>query len=223
MNYAIRLTYKWSEVAELFHNLKEAKAIVVYEHNDGTRPHIHAYVEELTISPQTMKNRLIRLLGFKPHKTDWSFKTDANRKFITYMSKGNLHASFVKNIDEAEILGYRSQWIERRQPSPEMKAKSITTWDMAKELAAFMDSKAQEIKSTKPHPHLAGVRVEYTHWYDVPPIDMVKECIEIHKRHQKSFCDFSLIRVIQTAYGLSNRDKWNQQLVSTVMNKLFPP
>lgn len=216
MNYAIRMTFKWSEVSVLFHDLKEAKALVVYEHMDGTRPHIHAYVEEMTITPQTMKNRLTRLLGFKPHKTDWSFKTDADRKFITYMSKGHLQPSYVKNIDEAEIDGYRSQWIERRQPSPEMKAKSITSWDIAQELANIIDEK-RELRVV-----YKDAYVTRHEWYEIPPEEIIKECIEVHKKYRKTFCDFSLIRVIQTAYGISSSDKFKESLVRTVMNKLFP-
>lgn len=211
MNYAIRLTYKWSEVADLFRNLSddEAKAIVVYEHDDGNRPHIHAYVEELTITPQTMKNRLIRLLGFKPHKTDWSFKSDANRKFITYMSKGNLQASFVKNIDEAEIDGYRSQWIERRQPSPEMKAKSAaTSFDMARELSEWIK---QHIK-------------KYDGYYE-PPEDfwIVDQCITIHNKAQKTYTDFSLLRIIQTAWGMLDSPRvMKDKLIKNVCSRLYP-
>lgn len=228
MNYAIRLTYKISEVSELFRDLKDdAKAIVVYEHNDGTRPHIHAYVEEMNITPQTLKNRLVRLLGFKPAKTDWSFKSGADRKFITYMSKGNLNPVFYIGIEGAEIDGYRSQWIERKKAEPSKKSATLTTWDMAVQLAEYMDSEAKlvEVQDHSSYTIVDG-KLRPTGkkhvWYEVSPDKMIDKAIQIHIQNHRTFTDFSILRVIHTAYGLSSRERWKKQIHSQIYEKLFP-
>lgn len=225
MSYAIRLSYRYLDLASFLEDLKtETDVLVVYEHDDGNRPHVHIYTEGLKQSVLTVKNRLARYLGFRPAKTDWSFKTAENRKFITYMSKGTLQPKTCKGIDGTELEGLRSQWIERRQPNTEKEVKStVSTWSMAKELAEFMDNQAR-CEEVKVRTHENGLRITHTRheWYEVSPECMIQECIEIHKRHEKSFCDFSLIRVIQTAYGLSTREHWNKQIVNTVYAKLFP-
>lgn len=224
--HAIRLSYRYTDLAAFIEELKdETDVLVLYEHDDGNRPHVHIYTEGLKLTVLTAKNRLAKYLGFRPAKTDWSFKTAEDRKFITYMSKGNLQPKFCKGIDGTELEGLRSQWIERRQPNPDKEVKStVSTWTMAKELAEFLEREAQrgEIKYRTHENGLTVIHTRYE-WYEVPPERMIQECINIHKRHEKSFCDFSLIRVIQTASGICNRDKWNQQLIGTVMNKLFPP
>lgn len=225
MSYAIRLSYPFSALTEFVLRLSnETSVCVVYEHTDGARPHIHIYVEGLKQSVLTLKNWIAKTLGFRPAKTDWSFKTAEDRKFITYMSKGVLPAQFYSGIDGTELEGFRSQWIERRQPNTEKEVKStVSTWTMAKELAEFMDREArEEVIKVRESPCLRAYTERHV-WYEVPPERMIQECINIHKRHEKSFCDFSLVRVIQTAYGLSKREHWNQQLIGTVMNKLFPP
>lgn len=221
---AIRLSYRYLDLASWIEELKnETDVLVLYEHEDGNRPHVHVYTEGLKLTVLTAKNRLARFLGFRPAKTDWSFKTAEDRKFITYMSKGTLQPKTCKGIDGTELEGLRSQWIERRQPNTEKEVKStVSTWSMAKELAEFMDKEAhEEVIKVRETPCLRAYTERHV-WYEVPPERMIQECINIHKRHEKSFCDFSLVRVIQTAYGLSSREHWNQQLIGTVMNKLFP-
>lgn len=224
MSYAIRLSYRYVDLASFIEELKdETDVLVLYEHEDGNRPHVHIYTEGLKLTVLTAKNRLARYLGFRPAKTDWSFKTAEDRKFITYMSKGVLQPKFCKGIDGTELEGLRSQWIERRQPNTAKEVKStVSTWSMARELAEFMDKEAREEVIRTREPAL-NVYTERHVWYEVPPERMIQECIHIHLRHEKTFCDFSLMRVIQTAYGLSSREHWNQQLIGTVMNKLFPP
>lgn len=221
MNYAIRLTYKIGVLSELFRELQaDARAIVVYEHSeDATRVHIHAYVEEMKITTQTLKNRIVRHLGFKPAKTDWSFKSGADRKFITYMSKGHLTPVFCFGIEGAEIDGYRTQWIERKKAEPSKKSATLTTWDMAVQLADFMDKEAYLHKWIS---HEYGIRREQHKWMEVEPQKMIDKAIQIHIDNHRTFTDFSILRVIHTAYGVSNRERWKTQIRSQIMEKLFP-
>jgi len=93
------------------------EVLVVYEHqadDSVNRTHIHAYVENPTVSTDTMKNWVKKTLAVTAFpKTDWSFVGATDRGFITYISKGKLTPCFVKGIAEAEIQTLRDAWVEQ--------------------------------------------------------------------------------------------------------------
>lgn len=207
--HAIRLSYRYGDLAQFIDLLKdETDVLVLYEHEDGNRPHVHIYTEGLKLSVLTCKNRLAKYLGFRPAKEDWSFKTADDRKFITYMSKGTLQPKYCKGIDGAELEGLRSQWIERRQPNTEKKAETPTSYDMARELSVWIKS-----------------RVKYVDGYYDTPEDwwIVDECINIHNRSRKTYTDFSLLRIVQTAWGMLDSPRvMKDKLIKNVCSRLYP-
>lgn len=95
--------------------------LIVYEHVDASRPHIHGLMVNPKISTDTMKNYVRKFLG-KIDKTDWSFVTkDVNEKFIVYMSKGKLAPSFVKGFTEDQIEAYRNDWVSNPTQKKQIK------------------------------------------------------------------------------------------------------
>lgn len=85
--------------------------LIVYEHVDASRPHIHGLIVDCKVGTDTLKNYVRKFLG-KIDKTDWSFVTkDVNEKFIVYMSKGKLAPSFVKGFNEDQVEAYRNDWV----------------------------------------------------------------------------------------------------------------
>jgi len=222
MSYAIRLTYEYVQMEPIVKRIcDEADVVVVYQHDESERKHIHLYTEGLKATVQTVKNWINRELGLKVAKSDWSFKTAKNRNFITYMSKGKLTPCLVKGVSDAEIDTFREKWVEPIRLE-KGKAIQITTWTMAKELAEYLDEKAKCIQEKVVVNQSLNTYVRREQWIEASHEDVIKKCIEIHVKHEKSFCDFSLIRVIQTAWGITSRETWKNRLVNGVMEKLFP-
>jgi len=216
MSYAIRLTYEYVQMASVVKRIcDQADVVVVYEHDESERKHIHLYTEGLTATVQTIKNWIVKDLGCKVNKSDWSFKTAKDRNFITYMSKGKLNPTKVKGISDVEIDTYRQRWVEPTKKQKE-KREQATGWSMANELAEWIDSKS-----------------DGSNWYFhegrfissggdeiITQDDVIKKCIQIHNKHEKTYCDFSLARVIQTAYGCTTKGSWRLRLVESVKQKL---
>lgn len=226
MRIAIRFTLPFDDKLKEYFNSFEQ--MVVYQHDadeEVSRTHVHALVET-SVSTDTLKNRLQKILGYRLPKADWAFSmkgkdgTPIEDRFVTYMSKGKLQPIALKGFTQEQCDSYKGLWVEQSKPLREKK-DLITSHFIAQELAQFMDEQAHERKILISPPH--AITKEYRHeWYDVSPFEMIKQAIKIHNKYGKTYCDFSLIRVIQTAMGLSKRQKWNDVLVDSVYRKLFP-
>lgn len=99
--------------------------MVVYEHTDASRIHLHFLVEECTVSTDTLKNYFKKELGVV-NSRDWSFKTatkvpivvqETNKysrggfsEYIKYMSKGKHEPVFNKGYEEAYLDFCKSLW-----------------------------------------------------------------------------------------------------------------
>lgn len=119
MNYAIRITNAYQELASFCDQVSNhCDKIVIYEHH-ANRVHIHGLLVNCKVSTDTLKNYVKRSLSVTSYpKSDWSFKTihegnPVDDNFIIYMSKGCLQPQFYKGytIDELEL--YRNKWVER--------------------------------------------------------------------------------------------------------------
>lgn len=215
MNVAMRLTFLSKDLLVLFGKIGSfAHSFAVFDHMDGARPHCHALIMGLSITIPTLKNWIVKELGFRPTKTDWSFKVGADVNFITYMSKGHIRPAIVKGFDDMTIQEYTALWVDHKNQKKDKE--TITTWDMAVQLAQFMDSEAKQVCVYR------DAFTQRHEWYDVEPKVMIRKAIDIHVQNKKSFTDFSIMRVIQTAMGISSRDKWKEQIVNQVYVKLFP-
>ena len=219
--YAIRITAAYDDLKGYVEKMAEVcDKLVVYEHTDVSRIHIHAYVENVTVSSDTLKNWVKKCLGVVAFpKSDWSFVTqlqgeEVKPMFITYMSKGVLRPKFIKGISTEDVDAYRLKWEDRRKPSPVSKGKeTVTIYQMAEELYDWMK---QQDKPT-----------EFNHWSHVANkeilmSDVVNEAIKIHNRYRKAYCDYSLAKVIQTAVGMFDKHPFKQELIRKVMEKIMP-
>lgn len=85
--------------------------LIIYEHTDASRPHIHGLMVNPQIGTDTMKNYVRKYLKHVD-KGDWSFVTkDVNEKFIVYMSKGKLAPSFVKGFTDDQVEAHKNDWV----------------------------------------------------------------------------------------------------------------
>lgn len=112
---AIRITRPYSALTPFFDKLKDfSDKLIVYEHTESSRPHIHGLIVNCKPSTDTLKNWIKAVVG-KVEKTDWSFVSkDVNEKFITYMSKGKLEPKTCVGFSEVQVSEYRDAWEDRR-------------------------------------------------------------------------------------------------------------
>lgn len=211
MSYAIRLTFTYQQMEKVVKRIcDDADVVVVYEHDESARKHIHLYTEGTKTSVQTIKNWVTKDLGCKVDKADWSFKTAKDRRFITYMAKGKLQPCLVKGISDDEINTLREKWVEPIRIEKEKKEEP-TLYQLSKQLSDWMNNHTSEVMLWN------GQLMEES---PLTSHDIVLKTIEIHNKYNKSYTDFSLIRSIHTAFGLSSRKKWRDMLIEKVISKL---
>lgn len=159
--YAFRITATFLSLDFFIKELLEHSShLAIYEHTDGERPHIHGYVEGLTVSTDTLKNWIKKALNIKAFpKTDWMFEQKIGRgpkkgqpvdRFsLTYGHKGKFPLLISKGFTESDIEHYHSQSYE----SPKNYTKEKVQFKLISE------SKAQAHKRQKDL--LDDMKIEY--------------------------------------------------------------
>lgn len=201
MSYRVRIDEKVSvEDLKSFFNISDELVIVHHMVNDN--PHFHLYIRsENWKSPQAMRYA-IRTKFKNLNKTDYSIKTcDESRKdeYIQYLfnrKHGNVPTLMYTTMDttshQQRALEVYNDFMEKYKSVDE-----ITTYDICKMLAEWIRTNGSVTK-----------------------LEMVNQCIEIHNKYGKSYCVFSLERVLTTAMGLT--DQYRSHVINSVMDKVFP-
>lgn len=136
MNYAFRVTSTYESLSKFVKDVSDVcEVLAVYEHNEpDKRPHIHGYVEGLTVSTDTLKNWIKKALNVKSFpKTDWEFaekisKGDkkgkpVDRDSLIYFHKGKYPILYNKGFSPEFIAEQHSKSYEFK----EYVGKSIKT------------------------------------------------------------------------------------------------
>lgn len=115
MSLFIRVSLSWflfEPAKTSFENV--CSKMAVYEHNDDPdNIHIHIYMENVTVSTDTLKNYIKKVTRPAKGNGFWSFKTAHDDGCIVYMTKGNLEPVFVKGYTNEEINAYRGKYVPR--------------------------------------------------------------------------------------------------------------
>lgn len=230
-NYHIRLSWSYDELKPFTQRISDnSSQCIVYQHTEQARIHIHIWVKNITQSTDTMKLWIKDCLKIKRVNRDqWAFTTCNKHKIpwtdelITYLTKGKLEPSQVKGFTEEEIVEYKEKWIDHTEPAIDNKdgskhtASKITTWFLAKELAQYIDTTTME-RLNNPDDHSLSQLNQDT----LTTRDIIYKAIQIHNKYEKSYCDFSLTKVIQTAFGICKNDRWTTELINSVYNRIIP-
>lgn len=220
--FAVRITREFSVIKPFFDkviSVHPQSVLVVYQHDadeEVSRTHIHALMENVNPSTDTLKRWIKAECGLTDiSRYDWSFKSLEDRKFITYMSKGTLQPVLVHNIAYEEVTALASEWKEMRKSVD--KREDVTAYAMAEELAQWIDMDTRSVEYDPVQRKWVKVSGDSVTEYDI-----VLQCIKIHNKYRKGYCDFSLVRVVQTAYGICSQERWRDRLVGKVLEKLSP-
>jgi len=149
---AVRISRSYVDISSaLIEISSKSEGACWYEHESDeevSRQHVHGLIVNPTISTDTMKGWLRKILG-SVDRHDWAFTTtyknelkeacEVNMDFITYMSKGKLepihsYGSLYPILCDV----YRKKWVERskRTTQKEQKIKEKTHWDLIQEIIA---------------------------------------------------------------------------------------
>lgn len=122
---AIRITRPFSALKSFFEKLDSfCNKLIVYEHTEAARPHVHGLIVDCKPTTDTLKNWIRDAVG-KVDKSDWSFVSkNVNEQFITYMSKGKLAPSIAKGYTEEQVEAYTLAWENR----PKQKVQARLTY-----------------------------------------------------------------------------------------------
>jgi len=152
---AFRISKTYDDLLPFVERLSQkCSRLIVYEHNESARIHIHGLVADCEISTDTLKNYVKSSLNVTTFpKSDWSFITQdkqgnsVNDSFITYMSKGVLQFRFNKGYTTESIEQYRMSWkpiakqkiqyILKQENPQEAKKRQI---DLVNEICRRVDS-----------------------------------------------------------------------------------
>jgi hypothetical protein len=134
---------------------------------------------------------------------------DVDRKdeYIQYLfntKNGNQRRLVSQTIDTTDHIA-RAQNVSEEFAKTRKAKKDTgpTTWDLAEQLI-YAVANDPEVPQTE-----HAIYAQY-----------VQHAVEIHRKHKKPFCDFSIVKVIQTAMSGSKRDA--KLVHRSIMARLTP-
>lgn len=144
-HYAVRITRSNQECTNVWSRFSNVvERMVVYEHKDGARVHVHLLLESCKVSTDTLKNYIKKEIGVV-NSRDWSFKTAFKvpivvesqydmgfSEYIKYMSKGKYEPVYNKGYSEEFIKVCKELWEDKVEKLviKEKKAARQTEYDI---------------------------------------------------------------------------------------------
>lgn len=209
MKFRVRVDERADTEEWLRAYLTDKQHVLVHHVLPHGNPHYHFYVDLPVVNSVAgytyQWKKIVDPKGFT--RSDWSIKqcTDERKpEFLSYLfnTKHGNRATLVSSTEDTSEAVASAQTItsafeERKTNAKKTPAKQVTSWDMSEELRIWIDEHRDD------HEYQLGV---------------IRECIAIHRRHRKTYCVFSLERVIQTALGGSTKA---EGIVAQVADKLY--
>lgn len=124
LSYAVRVSRPYNDISgivSLWAN--RSQTVIVYEHpadEEVSRTHIHMLLVDVDVKDERLKRIAHTISPDLNGNKDWSFKLTSGdyEKYITYMTKGTLCVSFVKNFSQDKLEELRLKWVEQTAPLP---------------------------------------------------------------------------------------------------------
>jgi len=193
-----RLSFPFSRITSALEKISEcSERFVAYEHSERVEnTHVHFLAVGPTISTDTMKNYIRKLIG-SVERTAWSFKLASDVNCITYMSKGKLDPVLVKKFTEEEIEQYKMKWVEKG-PTGKKVSDKPTAYAIALEVHETIH---QPRKKTLDD-YVTNMTNEL-HDYE----EYCKQAIKLHHKYRVPFSFFSIDKVVHTAFTMRSEHR----------------
>lgn len=120
-SWFVRIHRTYEELEPWVQNLtNKCEKLVVYEHEadeEVNRLHCHLMIVGYKTSDETMKVQVTKTLGHRPEKTDWAWDPDirSEEETITYMTKRDLQAKYVKGVSAEMIAECSAKYLPRSE------------------------------------------------------------------------------------------------------------
>lgn len=166
---------------------KKANACVCVHHvlPNGRNPHYHLFVDAEYKSAQSLRYAVDKL--FSVSGSDRSItpcdpeRIDEYVQYLFNRKKGNSPTLRYSTMDTTE---HQRKALEVKESfDSEAKKPAITAWQLAQETHQLATERIEEERVS--HDYINQIYLE--------------SAVEIHQKHHKAFCEFSLMRVVQTA------------------------
>lgn len=202
MDLFVRLSFPFTEIESFIKQVAEvSQAVVCYQHDIPNNTHIHFYAKHCNKATDTLKLWLKKIVG-PIEKTKWSWKEKGvDESCISYMSKGKLKPVFCvglsdERIEELTQKGYDVKDLQTTKP----KKNVVSNADLIDEVFELV---LEELKVTE---KLTLIQTEYSDvseagfdeikLYEI----IIRITIQVHHKHRKGFCEFSIKKIISPVY-----------------------
>lgn len=201
MNHAPRISLPYADISGAIALWAEsATKVAVFEHHpDSEDPtiHCHVLVSNCTVDIEALKRRFHSVVetSLKSNKLwAWTHKrfpviesldTSGGQTYLTYMTKGELSAKYLKNITWLEVETAKARWVKTDSPQYEVSAESKSEFDI---ILKYLEQK---------------------HSGSVPHIDIIRSDICYHYLSRRKAVPRSgdLSRYAYSAYMIMNANK----------------
>lgn len=172
--------------------------------------HYHIFLDAPFNSEQACRYHVDKVSQSKgPERSVKECDPTRKDEYIQYLfnhKHGNQWRLVSSTIDTTEhqrkALEVKEDFDAQRAQSSRKKTTGPTVWELVEETVALATSRIEEDRITSEY-----INKVY-----------VDSAIDVHRKHRKAFCDYSLLRVVQTA--LSGTTHGRQQLINNVLNRL---
>lgn len=171
--------------------------------------HYHIFLDAPFKSEQSCRYNVSKMSGTSGTERSVTFCDPARKdEYIQYLfnrKHGNVWTLISTTIDTTEhqqkALLVKEDF-DAQQEQAKKKPTGPTMWELVAETSALATSRIEEDR----------VSAEYIEQL------YVEAAIDVHRNHRKPFCDFSLLRIVQTA--LSGTQHGRHKLVQSVLARL---
>jgi len=199
MNFAPRVSMPYDELSAVVPLwAAECHKMVVFEHtpdHEDPTTHCHFLLQGSKVAEEALKRRFYDVIDtqlksnklwawkHKDHPVIESLDTSGGQQYLTYMTKGELAAKYLKNITWLDVETAKSRWVA--PPTKEMSAEAKGEFDI---LLRYLESK---------------------HSGSVPHIDVIRSDICYHylSRRKAVPRGGDLSRYAYSAYMIMNANK----------------
>lgn len=209
MKFRVRVDRLYEETERVLEEfVKSTKSHCLVYHFVNNNPHYHFYIDDdRYMSCQALRYKIDKLTGSKGHERSVkecdTARVDEYVQYLFNEKHGNkwrlVTTSFDTTAQQAAAAAVAEDFLVKHQKS---KTKEITTWEIAEEVKNLYMADNNKYESE----------------YDIYTCH-INYAIDVCRKHKKTYTDFSIQRIVQTALTADRRNR--QQFVKNVLDRIF--
>lgn len=173
-HYAVRITLPYDSVSSVISVWSDAcDKVTVFEHQmdeDISQTHVHLAMYNCQYATaEALKRRFYKIINTDRKGNElWSWKSwDGSDTYLTYMTKGNLDAKYLKGWNETDVNEWKSKWITPTAQTTTTNEKKLSKYEIVQAVYGHFLAKC---------PILVTGKRDESKLHDVTDVDLIK-CI----------------------------------------------